>query len=78
MSLTRPQGCGLQKSEEREHAAGAAFFGAIGIIAIQIARGADAAIIHSRDAEITASPHDLGSEIGFIMRRPNARTELHH
>jgi hypothetical protein len=34
--------------------------------------------MNGRDAEITALPRDLGSEIGFIMRRPNARTELHH
>jgi hypothetical protein len=68
----------LQESEECEHTAGAAFLGAVRIVALQIARGASAAVVHGRDTEVAALPHNRSGEIYFIMRRPNARTELHH
>jgi hypothetical protein len=55
-----------------------ALFRAIRIVAIQIARGANAAVVHGRDAELAALPHNLSGEICFIVRRPNARTELHY
>ena len=68
----------LLKRQEREHATSPPFLGAIGIIAVQVARGADSRIIHRRNAEITALAHDLRSEIDFIMRWSNAGTELDH
>jgi hypothetical protein len=62
--------------EEGEHATGASFFGAIRIVARQIAGSANAAIVDRRDSEIAALPCDLRSEINLIVRRANAGTEL--
>ena len=67
-----------RSSQERQHSAGRPFFRAIRIVAIQIARGANAAVVYGRDPEIAALPHDLTGKICFIMRRTNARTELHN
>ncbi len=42
----------------------------------QITCGADVAIMHVFDARISTLPDDFRSEIDFVMRRPNARTQL--
>ena len=72
--LTKPR---LHKGQKREHAPGFSFFRAVRIVAIQIARGADAAVVYGRDAEIATLPRDLAGKIRFVMRRTNAWTELH-
>lgn len=67
----------LPETKERQHAAGAAFFGAIGIVKIGMAGGADAAFVDLFHALGAALLDDLRREIYFIMRRANAGTELH-
>ncbi len=65
------------KSDHRQHAAGFSFFGAIGIVLVQVAGGADAGIVDLFDAECAALPDNFNGEIAFVMRRANARAELH-
>ena len=60
-----------------QHAAGFSFFGAIGIVAGQVAGGADARVMDSLDAQRAALTDDLGSEIDFVVRGANAGTKLH-
>src|SRR5437870_8701393 len=67
----------LFEPEEREHAAGLSLLGSIRIVTREIASGADVAIgnvLHPRDPTL---PNDLGGKVHFVMRRTNARTQLH-
>ena len=68
----------LEHGQEGEHPAGAAFFGAIRIVAAEIAGGAHAGIVHCRNAEIATLPDNLRGKIDFVMRRANAGAELNH
>ena len=65
------------KSDHRQHAAGFSFFGAIGIVLVQVAGGADAGIMDLFNAERTALPDNFDGEVDFVVRRTNARTQLH-
>ncbi len=44
---------------------------------IEIASGADVGIVHVFNARVPTLSDDLGREIDFVMRRPNAGTQLH-
>ena len=44
---------------------------------LQIAGGADVAIVHVFNARVPALPDNLGRKIDFVMRRPDAWTQLH-
>jgi hypothetical protein len=66
----------LKQREECEHPPGPPFFGAIGIIARQIAGGTNSAIVHRPNSEIAALPCDLRGEIDLVVRRANAGAEL--
>lgn len=74
MRLTGPR---LQKSQERQHASSFSLFRAVRIVAIQIARGAKTAVVYGRNAQVAALSRYLSGKIRFIVRRTNARTELH-
>jgi len=63
-------------SEQREHAAGLSFFGAIGVITIQIASGAYSGAVNFFYAERATLLDDLRCEINFIVWRTNAGAEL--
>ena len=65
------------ESNQREHATGFSFFGAIGVVAIQIAGGADAGIVNLFHAQRATLPDNFRGEIDFVMRRTNTRAELH-
>ena len=65
------------ESNYGQHPAGFSFFGAIGVVAVQIAGGADAGVVDLLNAERTTLPDDFGGEIDFVVRRANAGTELH-
>ena len=60
-----------------QHAAGFSFFGAIGVVAMKIAGGADARVVDLLNAERAALPDDFACEIYFVVRRANAGAELH-
>ena len=45
---------------------------------MKITGGADAGVVDLLNAEGPALPDDFGAEIDFVVRRPNAGTELHH
>src|SRR6266566_2367606 len=60
-----------------QHAAGFSFFGAIGVVAGQVAGRAHAGVVDVLNAERAALTDNLGGEIDFVVRRPNAGTELH-
>ena len=66
-----------RQTQQRQHSSGATFFGAIGIVALQIARSADAAVVNFVHASVATLLDDLRGEIDFVMRRTDARTELH-
>ncbi len=68
----------LQKTQEREHPASAAFLGAIGIVTREVAGRADSGIEDRIDPQIAALPNDVGCEIDFIVRWPNTRAELNN
>src|SRR5205823_960899 len=68
----------LCQPEKREHPAGFSFLSAIGIIASDVARGADARVMNLCYASGAALLNDLRGKIDFVMRRSNTRTELHH
>ena len=53
------------------------FFRAVGIIAVQIAGGAAAGIVHALYARGSGLPNDLRREVDLIVRRSNAGAELH-
>ena len=72
LALRIPQG------EKRQHPSGAPFFGAIGIVAREIAGGADAGIVDGSNTQVAALPDNLRGEIDLVMRRANAGTELNH
>ena len=65
------------ESNYGQHPAGFSFLGAIGVVAVQIAGGADAGVVDLLNAQRTTLPDDFGSEIDFIVRRANAGTKLH-
>lgn len=65
------------ESKHGQHTAGFSFFGAIGIVVMKIAGGADAAVVDFFNAERATLTDDFGGEIDFVVRRANARTELH-
>ena len=65
------------KCKHGKHPAGFTFLGAIGIVAVQIAGGAESGVVDLLNAQRTTLPDDFGSEIDFIVRRANAGTELH-
>jgi hypothetical protein len=65
------------QSKYGQHAAGFSFLGAIGVVAIKIAGGAGAGVVDFVYTERAALLDDLGGEIDFVMRRPDAGTELH-
>jgi hypothetical protein len=66
----------LPQSQKREHPAGAALLGAIGIVTRQVASRADPGIVDRAHAEIPALPDDVGGKIDFVMRWSNTRTQL--
>jgi hypothetical protein len=66
----------LPQSQECEHPTGATLFGAIGIVAFQIAGCANTAVVDGCDPEVPALPHDFRGEVHLIMRETNAGTEL--
>src|ERR1051325_5578957 len=65
------------ESQYSQHASGFSFFGAIGVVPLQLTGGADAGVVHLVNSESAALPDDISSEIDFVVRRANARTELH-
>ena len=67
----------LCQPEQREHPAGFAFFSAVGIIAIDVARGTDARVMNHLHPGGPALLDDLRGKIDFVMGRPNTGTELH-
>lgn len=66
-----------RKREQRQHAARATFLGPIRIVVLEIARGADAAVVNFTDTSRATLRHDLRRKIDFVMRRANAWAELH-
>ena len=60
-----------------QHAAGFSFFGAIGIVAMKIADGADVRVVDLLNAKLAALPDDFAYEIDLVVRRANAGAELH-
>ena len=68
----------LFKSKQGEHAAGASFFGAVGIVAIDMAGGADAAVVDFTHTLRATLFYNFRGEIDFVMRRTNAGTQLHN
>jgi hypothetical protein len=62
--------------QQREHASRATFFGSIRIVMLEITGGADAAVENLLDARVATLTDDLCGEINFVMRRPNAGTQL--
>src|SRR2546430_14912021 len=68
---------GLCQPEQREHPAGFSFFSAVGIIAINVARGADARVMNLLNSGSTALLDDLRRKIDFVVRRPNTGAKLH-
>lgn len=67
----------MVQPQQRQHPSSLSLFGAVGIIAIQIARCAHAAVMNLIHAARSTLANNFGSEIDFVMRRANARTELH-
>jgi len=67
----------LQQSEQRQHAAGSSFFGAVRIVNIDMASCADAAVIDIVQALCATLFDNLRCEIDLVMRRTNTGTELH-
>src|SRR6266853_1224982 len=65
------------ESKYGQHPAGFSFLGAIGVVAVQIAGGADTGVVDLLNAQRSTLPDDFGGEIDFIMRRVNTGTELH-
>jgi hypothetical protein len=72
----RRSAASLPEAEQREHAAGFSFFGAVGIVQIEMAGGADAAVVDLFHALGAALLDDLSGEIDFVMGRSNAGTKL--
>ena len=67
----------LMQPEQREHSSGFSFLAAIRIVATQIARRADAAIVDFFHAEFAALRDHIRRKIDFVMRRPDAGAELY-
>jgi hypothetical protein len=63
-------------AEKREHAAGASLLGAIGIVSLEIARGADSAVVNLAHTGVATLLNNLRGKIDFVMRWTNARTQL--
>ena len=68
----------MAQGDEGEHASGPPLFRAVRIVAIQITGSANAAVVYDRDAKLPALPRDLAGKVRFIVRRTDARTELHN
>ena len=68
----------LFKAEQGEHAAGAPFFGAVGIVKIDMAGSTDAALVNFVHALGAALFDDFRAEIDFVMWRTNAGAQLHN
>src|SRR6266581_7570732 len=66
----------VREAEQREHPAGATFFGPIGIVGVQIAGRANAAVMNLVQACSLTLSNDIRSEIDLVMGRTNARAEL--
>jgi len=71
------RGTVLFETEESKHPARASFFGAVGIVKIGMASGADAAVVNFAHALGAAFFDDFRGEIDFVMRRTNAGAQLH-
>ena len=65
------------QSNHGQHPPGLSFLSAVGVIATQITGSARAGVVDVLNAERPALPDDFGGEIDFVVRRANARTELH-
>lgn len=44
----------------------------------KVAGGTDAAVVHFLDPRVATLSDNIGSEINFIVRRPDTWTELHN
>src|SRR5262249_48286360 len=64
-------------SKHSKHAAGFSFFGAVGVVPVQLASGADAGVLDFVHAERAALLDNFGGEIDFVVQRTNTRTEVH-
>ena len=61
-----------------QHAAGFSFFGAVGVVATQIAGGAYAGVMDLFYAYGPALADDFGGEIDLVVRWANTRAELYN
>ena len=68
--------CPSVEGEEREHPAGFALLGAVGIVTIEMCGGAGAAIVHLPNAGGARLLEKGAGEIDFVARRADARAEL--
>ena len=75
--MTRPTETRLQQSDQSQHAARSSFFGAVRIIAIDVAGSAYAGVVDFFHTKRTTLPDDFRCKIDFVVRRTNAGTELH-
>ena len=66
----------LVKAKERQHTTSATLFRAIGIVALQIAGCADAAVVNLLDTGVTTLPDNFRGKINLVMRRSNAWAQL--
>src|SRR2546421_44648 len=68
----------LSQREQRKHAPGLSFFGAVRIVALSVASSAGAGVVNLFYAGGAALLNNVRREIDFVMGRSNARTQLHH
>ena len=73
-SLTRHR---QSKPNQRKHAASFSFFGAVGVVTIEVTSGAYAGVVNFFHAKRAALPDNFRCEIDFVMRRANTGAELH-
>ena len=66
-----------RQRQQREHATGAALLGAVGIVMRKITGRAEAAVVHLLYSGGFRLRSNRRREIDFVMRRANARAELH-
>ena len=59
-----------------QHAAGFSFFGAIGVVATQVAGGADSGVVEVLNAERAALSDNFCRKTDFVMGRADAGTKL--
>src|SRR5437763_14491804 len=76
-TLFAKQATGSCQPEQRKHPAGFSFFCAVGIISIDVARGADARGMNLLNSGSTTLLDDLRRKIDFVVRRPNTGAKLH-